>query len=101
MVRNTINEAIPATKTRGEIARAAGIRREYLQQLLTGNHIPSVEVALRIARALNTSVEDLYELIDGPRCDERELRRRAKAALAPGGGTGGDNCTRIPQAALR
>ena len=75
MVRNTINEAIPATKTRGQVAREAGIRREYLQQLLAGNHIPSVEVALRIARALNRPVEDLYELLDGPRCDVRKLRR--------------------------
>ena len=74
MVRNTINEAIPDDKTRGEIAREIGMSRTYLQRLIAGNNIPTVELALRIARVLNRPVEDLYELLDGPRGDIRKLR---------------------------
>ena len=74
MVRNTINEAIPEDKTRGQIAREIGISRTYLQNLIAGNSVPLVELALRIARVLNKPVEELYELLDGPRGDVRKLR---------------------------
>lgn len=100
MVNNKIAEAIPQGKTRVEVARESGISRECLYLVMDGTNVPTVETALRIAKVLNRTVEDLYELLDGPRGDVRKLRRRAKEALAPGRGTGGGNCTRIPQGGI-
>ncbi len=74
MVRNKIRAAIPEGKTRTEVARESGISRKCLYLLMDGTNIPLVETALRIAKVLNTSVEELYELLDGPRGDIRKLR---------------------------
>ncbi len=48
------------------LARAAGISRQAYAAIETGGATPSTEVALRLARALDTSVEGLFSLPDGP-----------------------------------
>lgn len=42
------------------LAYEAGIARSTLSMIETGVHIPKVDTAIRIARALNTIVEDLW-----------------------------------------
>ena len=75
MVRNKIRAAIPEGKTCVEVARESGISYKCLYLLMDGTSVPLVETALRLARALNTSVEGIYELLDGPRGEVRKLRR--------------------------
>ncbi len=78
MIKNKIAEAIPATKTRKELARAIGITREHFQGLIAGRQAPSVEIALRIAKELGKTVEDLFQFVDGPRGGERQRIQRVK-----------------------
>ena len=74
MVRNKIRAAIPEGKTCVEVARESGISRKCLYLLMDGTNIPLVETALRLSKVLNKPVEELYELLDGPRGDIRKLR---------------------------
>ena len=42
-----------------ELSRAVGITEAYISQIVNGLRIPSVEVAKRIAEALNCKIDDL------------------------------------------
>lgn len=58
--------------TRGEISQAAlaetvGVSRQTIVAIEKGNYNPSVELALRLARALGTTVEELFTLDGGSR----------------------------------
>lgn len=46
--------------TQEELARMAGITRGYVVTLENKNRKPSVEVALKIANALDCDVEDIF-----------------------------------------
>ncbi len=59
--------------TQTEIASAIGISRQAYSAIESGRSIPSTELALRLARLLRTSVEDLFALDD-----ESELVVRAE-----------------------
>lgn len=48
--------------TQAQIANAIGVSESYYQSYEYGAHIPSVYVALRIARALDTTVEELFPI---------------------------------------
>jgi putative molybdopterin biosynthesis protein len=50
--------------TQTDLAKAAGISRQAYTSIEKGKSVPSTEVALRLARALKTSVEDLFWLED-------------------------------------
>lgn len=49
-----------ADKTQKEVAKAAGITEVCYQQYEYGNRIPSATVAIRIADALETTVEKIW-----------------------------------------
>ncbi len=49
---------IPAAR----LAKAAGVTRQTIYAMEAGSYIPNTAVALRLARALETSVEDLFSL---------------------------------------
>lgn len=49
-----------------ELARRAGVSRQAYAAVETGRSVPSTEVALRLARALKATVEDLFSLAEGP-----------------------------------
>ena len=49
-----------------ELARAVGVSRQALAAIESGRTRPSVDVALRLARALGTSVEALFSSRGGP-----------------------------------
>jgi putative transcriptional regulator len=46
--------------TQAELAQAVGSSRQTIVTLEAGGYAPSVYLALRIARALSASVEDLF-----------------------------------------
>ena len=48
--------------TQVQIANAIGVSESHYQSYEYGAHIPSVYVALRIARALDTTVEELFPI---------------------------------------
>ena len=49
-----------AGKTQAEMAREAGISTVAYQLYEYGERSPSVDVALKLARALNSTVEELF-----------------------------------------
>ena len=46
--------------TQADLARRVGVSRQFLNQMEAGRTVPSVLVALRVARELGTNVESLY-----------------------------------------
>jgi putative molybdopterin biosynthesis protein len=52
--------------TQAELAKAAAISRQAYTAIEAGKSVPSTEVALRLARALQKKVEDLFWLEDNP-----------------------------------
>ncbi len=56
---------IQAGWSQQELAGRAGISRQAFAAVESGKATPSTSVALRLARALNTTVEDLFSLEDG------------------------------------
>jgi putative transcriptional regulator len=50
--------------TQQELADKVGVTRQTILSIEKGKFKPSVELALRLARVLRTSVEQLFELED-------------------------------------
>ena len=50
--------------TQTDMANAAGISRQAYTSIESGKSVPSTEIALRLARKLKTTVEDLFWLDD-------------------------------------
>jgi putative transcriptional regulator len=50
--------------TQQALAEAAGVSRQSIISIESGKYRPSVELALRLARALDAGVEDLFALAD-------------------------------------
>lgn len=48
--------------TQDKLAREVGVGRSTISDIETGKHIPRVDIALSIARALNCRVEDIFTL---------------------------------------
>ena len=49
-----------ADLTQEELAQAAGVTRQTIFAIEKGNYTPSVLLALRLARILNHSVEEIF-----------------------------------------
>lgn len=47
-------------ETQKSLGNAVGIKREYINKIANAKVTPTVGLAIRIARALNVSVEDLW-----------------------------------------
>ncbi len=50
--------------TEERLAALTGIRQGNINRLKNGKHVPKVDTALRVARALRVSVEKLWSLSD-------------------------------------
>jgi putative transcriptional regulator len=50
--------------TQAGLADAVGVTRKTINTVERGHFVPSTVLALRLARAFGTSVEDLFELPD-------------------------------------
>lgn len=48
--------------TQQELAEKVGVTRQTILSIERGNYNPSVELALRLARVFDTTVEKLFEL---------------------------------------
>lgn len=51
--------------TQAELAALAGVTRKSVNAIETGRMVPSVLLALKLARALNISVETIFSLDHG------------------------------------
>ena len=51
--------------TQEDLARKVGVRRETILFLEKGKYNPSLQLAHDVARALNTSIEELFIFEDG------------------------------------
>lgn len=65
-MKNKISEFRKAQKlTQPQLAEKLGYTNyQVIQQIELGRRTPAVDTAIRIARALNTTVEELFELED-------------------------------------
>ena len=64
-LRNDLRTAREAKEwTQAELAERMGVSRKTVNTVENGVFIPSTIVALKAARALGCSVEDLFELAD-------------------------------------
>ncbi len=48
--------------TQGELAERIGVTRKSVNSIEKGHFVPSTELALRMARELECTVEDLFQL---------------------------------------
>jgi len=66
MIHNVTNKVKEIRCERGmtqeTLAEAVGVSRQTISSLEKGNYIPSVELAMRIARFFKTSVEHLFTI---------------------------------------
>lgn len=86
-----INRLAGLRKARGvaaaDLAGQAGVTRQAIYAIEAGTYIPNTAVALRLARALETSVEDLFALDpeEAPAADRRAFEPLDEASpIAPG-----------------
>ncbi len=55
------------------LAKSAGISRQTVYAIEAGTYVPNTTVALRLARILSVSVEDLFRLDDAPPAPPRDI----------------------------
>ena len=58
-VRRAMNDL-----TQGDLAEKVGVTRKSVNSIENGHFVPSTELALKIARVLGCTVEDLFQLPD-------------------------------------
>ena len=64
-LRNTLREARAARGwTQADLAERVGVTRKTINTVENGVFVPSTVLALKLARALETTVEALFELPD-------------------------------------
>ncbi len=56
------------------LARKAGVTRQAVHAIETGEYVPNTEIALRLARELDVSVDDLFSLPQGLEKSSESLR---------------------------
>jgi putative transcriptional regulator len=62
-MENNIYQVIAARNlTQAELARKVGIKREYINRIINCKVTPTIPLGMRIANALNVSVEELFIL---------------------------------------
>lgn len=66
-LRNTLKvQRAMRDLTQAELAERAGVTRKSVNAIETGNMVPSVLLALKLARALGVTVETLFRLESAP-----------------------------------
>jgi putative transcriptional regulator len=62
-VNNNINQIIRQRKmTQADLAKMVGVKREYINRIINRKVTPTVPLGMRIARALEVPMEDLFVL---------------------------------------
>ncbi len=60
-MENNIYQAISKRNmTQGDLAKKVGVRREYINRIINKKITPTVPLAMRIAHALELSMENLF-----------------------------------------
>lgn len=52
--------------TQAKLAERAGVTRKSVNAIETGSMVPSTILALKLSRALDVTVEELFTLVDTP-----------------------------------
>ncbi len=53
--------------TQEDLAQAIGVTRQTILAIEKGKYVPSLDLAFRIARRFNVSVEDVFQYDEEPR----------------------------------
>jgi len=65
---NRLKEArVAKNLTQESLARAVGVTRQSIIAIEKGKYVPSVRLALELARALETPLEEIFWLAEGER----------------------------------
>lgn len=51
--------------TQAELAERVGVSRQTINYIERGDYVPSVKLALLLASVLETTVEELFRVVDG------------------------------------
>lgn len=46
--------------TQGDLAQMVGVKREYINRIINRKVTPTIPLGIRIAKALEVSIEDLF-----------------------------------------
>ncbi len=64
-MRNTVRELrIRRGQSQGELATAMGVSRQTINSIETGRYLPSLPLAIALARYFDTTVEEVFD-VDG------------------------------------
>ena len=95
--KGVTNRLAEARRQRGipaaELARAAGVTRQTVYAMEAGDYVPNTAVALKLARALETSVEELFALDASPLPPLRATRAHLIPAAEAFAGTPMELCS--------
>ena len=70
-VRNTLRlQRAMRDLTQADLAERAGVTRASVNAIEGGRMVPSIFLALKLARALTVSVDDLFSLVEEQPCGE-------------------------------
>lgn len=65
MIKNSIKvERAKLNITQAELARRVSVTRQTINSIENGKFVPSVELALKIAKTFETRVDDVFQLTD-------------------------------------
>ena len=71
-MRNNVREIMKKRKmTATELAFNSGVSERYVNFIAKGDRLPSLKVAVRIARTLKCKVEDIFLLEEGTKCGSK------------------------------
>ena len=91
-ITNRLRELrVAAGMSQGDLAKNVGITRQALYAMEKNQYLPGTELALRLARVLQTSVEDLFSLDNGYEIIEAELLAGRRDAVQGAQGQAGDD----------
>ena len=66
-MKNLVREMRTATGlSQGELGQALGVSRQTINAIETGKYLPSLPLAINLARHFSTTVEELFEPEEEP-----------------------------------
>src|SRR3989442_3071022 len=87
MPRGIQNQVAPIRKSRGigasDLARRVKVSRQTIYAIEAGEYVPNTEVALRIARELEVTVDDLFSLPPSGQTSPDSLAAEVLSATPP------------------
>lgn len=75
MQNSIYQKLIKRNMLQSELARKVGVKREYINRIINRKITPGIPLGLRIAKALDLQVEDIFFDDGAPLCKPREETR--------------------------